>query len=409
MCILHLNISSKGRINFLIITKEFLMVYKKNFIIFILSILFWNCEQISDGVIEPTNVNYLVVSVNAPDKVIYSESNILTTSILIKNTETIKNVMFNISSLNDSEQITSSILMTSIQNSADKTYTGKVEIDQNLLPGNYIINYYVEDNVRIDSDNLRKVASKKFQFQIEKENFPPVLSDLSVPESVTAGANFLLEVKVIDPNGPEDIKEVNFEIFDSQGNKVLSDSTNGTSTFKMFDDGKSGDKISKDGIYSANFAFNKNVDLDTWKFIFFAFDSDNFVSDTLETEISTTENIAPVISNLDMPSEVERDVFFPFSIFAEDLNGLPDIDSVYYQLFDPNGNLIKNSENISKFPMFDDGNTSINGDVTSGDGTFTVVLRFPKTVEIGDWEFRFKAVDKAGLNSNNIINILKVN
>jgi hypothetical protein len=267
----------------------------------------------------------------------------------------------------------------------------------------------VEDNVRIDTENLRKVASKKFQFQIEKENFPPVLSNLSAPLSVTVGGNFLLQLKVIDPNGPEDIKEVNFEIFDSQGNKVLSDSTNGISTFKMFDDGKSGDKISKDGIYSANFAFNKNVDLDTWKFIFYAVDVENSISDTLETEITTTENFPPAISNLDIPQEVERDAFFPFSILVEDPNGLSDIDSVYYQLFDPSGNLIRNSENISKFPLFDDGDISINGDETAEDGTYTVVLRFPETVNTGDWEFRFNAVDKAGQLSNTIINILKVN
>ncbi len=402
MWILQFYISSKDHINLLMTTK-------KIFILFISIILVWSCENIPDGVIEPTNVDYSVVDINAPDQVIYSESNILSTSITIKNTSTIKNVWFNVSSYDDLEQITSFSLMTSSQNSEEKIYNGEIEIDQNLLPGDYILNYYVEDNVRIDTENLRKVASKKFQFQIEKENFPPVLSNLSAPLSVTVGGNFLLQLKVIDPNGPEDIKEVNFEIFDSQGNKVLSDSTNGISTFKMFDDGKSGDKISKDGIYSANFAFNKNVDLDTWKFIFYAVDVENSISDTLETEITTTENFPPAISNLDMPQEVERDAFFPFSILVEDPNGLSDIDSVYYQLFDPSGNLVRNSENISKFPLFDDGDMSINGDETAEDGTYTVVLRFPETVATGDWEFRFNAVDKAGQLSNTIINILKVN
>ena len=71
--------------------------------------------------------------------------------------------------------------------------------------------------------------------------------------------------------------------------------------------------------------------------------------------------------------------------------------------------LISNSENISKFPMFDDGDTNINGDETAEDGTYTVVLRFPESVETGDWEFRFNAVDKAGQVSNTIINSLKVN
>ncbi len=402
MWILQFCISPKDHINLLMITK-------KIFILFISIVLFWSCENIPDGVIKPTNVDYLVVNITAPDQVIYSESNILTTSISIKNTSTIENVWFNVSSFDDSEQITSLTLMTSTQNSVDKIYIGEIEIDQNLLPGNYILNYYVEDNVRINTENLKKVATKNFQFQIEAENFPPVLSNLSVPSLVTAGGNFLLEVKVIDPNGPEDIEEVNFEIFDSQGKKILSDSTNGISKFKMFDDGKSGDKIPKDGIYSANFAFNKNLDLGTWKFIFYAIDSESSISDTLETEITTTENFPPTISNLVMPQEVEREAFFLFSIDVEDPNGLSDIDSVYYQLFDPSGNLIRNSENISKFPMFDDGDININGDEIAEDRTYTVILRFPETVATGDWEFRFNAVDKAGQVSNTITNILKVN
>ena len=402
MWILQFCISSKDHINLLMTTK-------KIFILFISIVLFWSCENIPDGVIEPTNVDYSVVKISAPNSVIYSESNILTTSITIKNTSTIENVWFNINSYDDSDQITSLTMMISTQQTEDKIFTGEIEIDQNLLPGNYILNYYVEDNVRIETENLRKVASKKFKFQIEKENSPPVLSILSAPTSVTAGGNFLLEVKVIDPNGPEDIEEVNFEIFDSAGNKMLSDSTNVISKFKMLDDGKSGDKISKDGIYSANFAFDKNIDLDTWKFIFYAVDSENSISDTLEAVITTTENFPPSISNLIIPQEVERDAFFPFSIDVEDPNGITDIDSVYYQLFDPSGNLVRNSENISKFPMFDDGDININGDETAEDGTFTVVLRFPETVATGDWEFRFNAVDKAGQVSNTIINSLKVN
>ena len=265
MWILQFCISPKDHINLLMTTK-------KIFILFISIVLFWSCENIPDGVIEPTNVDYSVVNISAPNSVIYSESNILTTTITIKNTSTIENVWFNINSFDDSEQITSLTLMMSTQVTEDKIYTGQIEIDQNLLPGNYILNYYVEDNVRIDTENLKKVGSKKFQFQIETENFPPVLSNLSAPTSVTVGGNFLLELKVIDPNGPDDIAEVNFEIIDSKGNKLLSDSTNGISKFIMFDDGKSGDKISKDGIYSANFAFNKNTDLDTWKFIFYAVD-----------------------------------------------------------------------------------------------------------------------------------------
>ncbi len=53
--------------------------------------------------------------------------------------------------------------------------------------------------------------------------------------------------------------------------------------------------------------------------------------------------------------------------------------------------------------MFDDGNTSENGDVTEEDGIFTVILTFPASAQKGTWRFEFQARDRSKLLSNKII------
>ena len=115
------------------------------------------------------------------------------------------------------------------------------------------------------------------------------------------------------------------------------------------------------------------------------------------------DNIAPIVSNLIMPDSLQVGETILFTIEASDSNGLSDIEIVFYETFDPNGVQVVNSQGVSQFPMFDDGNTSANGDVTAGDGIYTVVLTFPATALQGDWRFEFQARDRSKLLSNKII------
>lgn len=125
--------------------------------------------------------------------------------------------------------------------------------------------------------------------------------------------------------------------------------------------------------------------------------------------LSEAINFPPSISNLEIPSEIDKGIQFSFKLFASDPNGQSDIDLVYYQLKDPTGKLLTNSQGISKFPMFDDGNRENNSDVTANDGIFSVYLSFPTSVRSGSWKFQFNAVDKSDSISNTIDYTLKVN
>lgn len=263
---------------------------KYSIIILLTLVTIWSCEEIPNGTIELETVDYTVVNISAPNLFVYSENNkIISTSITINKVETIKNVWFDITTINGLEIINSNNVMSSMQNGTKLIYSGNATIDENLLSGSYVINYYVEDIIRTSDQNVRKVGSKTFTFLSKAENFPPE------------------------------------------------------------------------------------------------------------------------INNLILLAEVNRNTRFSFSISASDPNGLSDIQLVYYELRDPSGKLINNSEGISKFPMFDDGVTSANGDITAGDGVFSVFLTFPSSVPLGNWTFTFSAEDKSGSKSNSITQIVKVN
>lgn len=263
---------------------------KKNLIILLFFIALWGCEEIPNEVIDLEAVDYSIEGISAPDIVVYSETNPkFSTSITIENSEKIRKVWSEVYTINGVEKIGSVTILESIEITSKRKYIGEVLVDENLLSDTYVIYYYVEDNVRTDGENVKKVGIKEFQYLSIAKNFPPVISDL------------------------------------------------------------------------------------------------------------------------DLPLEVDRNIKFSIFISATDPNGLSDIETIYYQLTDPSGNLVSNSKGISKFPMFDDGNTDENSDVTANNGIYSVYLIFPSSVQAGNWGFTFNAEDKAGSVSNTITSILKVN
>jgi len=115
------------------------------------------------------------------------------------------------------------------------------------------------------------------------------------------------------------------------------------------------------------------------------------------------DNVPPVLSNLIMPDTIQAGETIIMTVEVSDSNGLNDVEFVYYEAYDPDGNRVVNSMGIYQFPMFDDGDTQANGDVTADDGIYTVRLTFPVNTQLGTWRFQFQAEDRAGALSN-IIN-----
>ena len=123
---------------------------------------------------------------------------------------------------------------------------------------------------------------------------------------------------------------------------------------------------------------------------------------------SSVGNYAPVLNNLVIADSVTRGVEFRFSVEVFDSNGIADVDSVYYEVYNPNGVQLINSENISKFPLSDNGDTEKSGDAEADDGIYTMLLTIPGSYPSGNWKFVFTAVDNKGAQSNQLIHTLTV-
>ena len=115
------------------------------------------------------------------------------------------------------------------------------------------------------------------------------------------------------------------------------------------------------------------------------------------------DNIAPQLSELNMPDTVSRGVPFIFTVQVVDNNGLSDIDSVYFELYRPDGSVVEPTPGNTKFFMDDTGNLTVFGDQLAGDGIYSFKNSFGETAQTGNWRFEFEALDRLNELSNKII------
>jgi hypothetical protein len=219
----------------------------------------------------------------------------------------------------------------------------------------------------------------------------------------------LVTISIQFTNSVQGIDKVYCDIFASDGSKINSSPVN------LVDNGNpaNGDAAADDKIYSNKFPFSKYNPNGIYNSKYFVAD---LSGETKEVAIGTFKydngqnNVAPLISNLMLVDSTAKDVPITFSIDVTDSNGLSDIKKVFYELFRPNGTKVFNSQGISEFPLFDDGNTAVDGDAVANDGIFTQILIFPNlpSVPSGDWRFEFTAEDRAGALSNKIVKTVKV-
>lgn len=257
-----------------------------------LSVLILNaCDKIPDGIVEQAKLYYNVKTISAPANFSYSSADsILITTIEFDNSKYINKVWLQIKSDDGSTTITSSSQMFDNGNTAlngdqksnDNIYSAKIGISKRFASGRYYINYFVEDNVKPVSENLAKVASHYFNYNNNQISYPPVISNLTIPNSVVRGETFVFTLKVEDGNGPGDISQVYFKLFRPDGSQV--DPQNGLGYFLMVDDGNLdtfGDSVAGDGIYSFKNSFSATTQTGQWKFEFQAKDKSGNLSNTI--------------------------------------------------------------------------------------------------------------------------------
>lgn len=178
------------------------------------------------------------------------------------------------------------------------------------------------------------------------------------------------------------------------------------SPFSLLDNGNvaNGDDVAGDGSFANKFPLSESYPNGIYNIKYFVTDKSNT---TNQVALGTFKfdngqaNIAPVISNdiIDPDTAVVTDTTLIItSINVFDQNGLSDIDRAYFKVYRPDGTT-NNNQNL----MFDDGNLSLHGDQTAGDGIYSLIIQITSSNQKGTYRLEFEARDRGGKLSN-IIN-----
>jgi hypothetical protein len=89
------------------------------------------------------------------------------------------------------------------------------------------------------------------------------------------------------------------------------------------------------------------------------------------------------------------------SVRAQDPQGPADIRIVYFNTTKPDGN----PSSGNPFKMFDDG---LHGDVTAGDGIYSLAIVISQSNALGAYRFDFFAEDKSGAVGDSLTHVITV-
>lgn len=263
----------------------------KIFTIFVVILIlsFTACDKIPDGVVEPELSSIIVSKITAPES--YSSTatdSVITVSLKFDNIESLAETWCAVKVVNNTKNIYDKISLLDNGDAAngdlvkgDNIYSAKVVLGKKLASGNYLINFYIKDKLKADGENVFLIGTHKINFSSGTANNPPVISNLVMPQSVNRDENFIINLSVSDPEGLQNIAQVEFTLYDPTGAYV--------NVFPLFDDGdftNNGDEKAGDGIYSSKRSFKTGVMTGKWKFSFIAKDKGGLSSNTISHDLT---------------------------------------------------------------------------------------------------------------------------
>jgi hypothetical protein len=246
----------------------------------------FGCEKDSDLVIDPssTTVDYSVAYVTAPDTLIYSTQNsYAVVTAKVYSPQGIKTV--SVSVLDPAGNNFAQIEMKDNGNSmnadalaGDSVYSAKIQFSENDSKGSYDLRFAVS----IGNAPKKVFARATIYFENNSKDYPPVLSNLTMPDTVEIGTTFSFSVQASDSNGLSDIKEVYYELYNPSGQKITNQQ--GISQFPLSDNGDTdatGDELAGDGTFTQKLYFPQGQPTGKWKFKFTAVDKSGFLSNSI--------------------------------------------------------------------------------------------------------------------------------
>ena len=199
-----------------------------------------------------------------------------------------------------------------------------------------------------------------------------------------------INASATDPDGIQDIKEVVYHIYEPRSSDYIA----------------SGVLRNNDTNYSGNFSFVINrSDAGTYRIEVYAQDKSDLISNSLEVSlIIKRNNSIPRISNVVAPDTLKRPTsgtaLALFSLTVNDSDGYNDIEQAFFKRISPS------SSNV--ILLFDNGDQQGSGDVLTGDGIFSRVVRIDSTALLGNQVFLFQAKDKTGALSDSLTHTITI-
>lgn len=225
----------------------------KKRILLIIPFLMLGCEKIPDAEITNPVSSYQLSKISAPDEFVFSQTNKKFTAVLeFASAGGIEQVYFDIYSPSGKQLNTSAVQMKDDGDlkagdlaANDQKYSGIFQFPDTNANGQYKLYFYIRDNQKTTKAALHFIKLSNF------DNGAPVISNLSMPDTVSVGTDFTFTLKAEDPNGLDDIDRV-FFLFSSATGDVVD---------FMHDDANSnfGDKAAHDGIFSYKSHFTEQA------------------------------------------------------------------------------------------------------------------------------------------------------
>lgn len=259
-------------------------------------------------------------------------------------------------------------------------------------------------------------CEKKSDAIIDSSGIPPRLTNVSIsPATINTDTIFVGPIK--DPNDilqlqvncfaaesllPGDTRKV--ESIQAKLTKNLGSSVIATGELFYVSGGLQGSVVLAN--YSGKVSFQiKRIEVGTYQVEIFALNKAGMQSNGFILPLVIfRSNKPPALSNLQAPDSVSlgnQDQTILLQVKATDPDGLNDIQKVIFNSFRPNGQ----PSSGNPFLMHDDGS---NGDITQGDGIYSLRIILPATTQTGVYRFEFQALDKSNGSSNTIIHRITV-
>jgi hypothetical protein len=246
------------------------------YILFLIPLLIWGCEQTYDNVIDTSTENYQVSNIagikDTVDLKVPGDS-VITPRLIFTSQSEVSSAYFNVIASDLSQLNSSPIEMTEV---ANNIYENEFVLSGQNPNGDYTINFTATG---LDGIN-KQVAVSNFYFKNGQDNIPPVISNSVVdPDTVavTQPTVIFTSVEAADSNGRSDILEVYFIVYRPDG-------TTSGSKIQMFDDGntsENGDETADDGIYSRLIQVDQSNQKGRYRFEFQAEDRSGTLSNII--------------------------------------------------------------------------------------------------------------------------------